>query len=199
MVVVAVTGGFGTGKTTVAQMFGERGAEIIDVDRIAHEAESPGKPAWHYIVREFGSAILNSDQTINRPKLAALVFSDEKARQKLNSATHPEILFETKKQIQACQTRYNGLVVVDIPLLFEVNWQNQFDQIVVVKASDQTVLDRIMRVRHMTAVEINQRIQSQLPLEQKLKRADFVVDNDNGLSETRHQVQKIVQQLWSDK
>jgi len=195
MVVVAVTGGFGTGKTTVSQMFSERGAEIIDVDEIVFELEEPGQIAWHNIVNEFGKTVLNADKFLNRGKLAALVFNDKAALQKLNDCVHPEVLLETRKRIQMAKTRFDGLVIVDIPLLFEVNWQKHFDQIVVVTASEKTVLERIAQNRKMSAIEINQRIQSQFPLAHKKQRANFVVDNDNGLSETRHQVQLIFQQL----
>lgn len=195
MVVVAVTGGFGTGKTTVSQMLAERGAQVIDVDAIVHKLETPGQIAWHNIVREFGKTVLNADQTLNRPKLAALVFNDKKALQKLNELVHPEVLLETKIQIQHALVRYNGLVVVDIPLLFEVKWQKYFDQIIVVTASEKTVLERIGQNRHLSPIEINQRIQNQLPLSFKKEKADFVVDNNNGLLETKHQVQAIFQQL----
>ncbi|MFH0955043.1 MAG: dephospho-CoA kinase [Candidatus Micrarchaeota archaeon] len=195
MPVIAVTGGFGTGKTTVSHLLADCGVKVIDVDEIVYELEEPGQPAWQKIVAEFGKTVLNADRSLNRSKLAALVFKDKAALYKLNECVHPEVLVETQKRIQSAKRNFDGLVVVDIPLLFEVNWQKYFDKIVVVTASEKNVLNRIGKNRHLSAIEINQRIQNQLPLSFKKEKADFLVDNDSDIGQTKKQVLTIFQAL----
>lgn len=196
MPVIAVTGGFGTGKTTVARMFHELGAQIVDVDFIAFDLERPDQLAWKKIVNAFGEKVLKEDGKLDRPMLASIVFSDSKQLKKLNSLVHPLILERMREEIQKLlEIDSNALVVVDIPLLFEVHQQKSFEKIVVVKADDSIVLERIMLNRKLSAVEINQRIQSQIPLEKKVKEADFVVDNNNGLEKTKEQAQGIFNSL----
>ncbi|MBU0636078.1 dephospho-CoA kinase [Candidatus Micrarchaeota archaeon] len=191
MTVIAVTGGFGTGKTTVACMFQVLGAEVIDIDALVRELEQLDQSAWKKIVKEFGSTVLKPDKTINRPALASIVFSNQKLLQKLNAIVHPLVLAKMREQISFLREKKPFLIVVDIPLLFEVQEQKQFDKIVVVKANDTMVQERIVKERQLSAIEINQRIHAQLPLEQKENQADFVIDNNNGLEKTREQVKSV--------
>lgn len=192
MLVVAVTGGFGTGKTTVSNMFQELGAEIIDIDFLVFELERPNQSAWEKIVKEFGSKIIKTDKTINRPKLASLVFSNPKLLQKLNSLVHPLVLKKMREEIESFkETKPDALIVVDIPLLFEVKEQDYFKKIIVVKADETVVLERITKNRKLSAMEINQRIQAQFPLEEKASKADFVIDNNNALEKTQEQVKAV--------
>lgn len=199
MSVIAITGGFGTGKTTVAQMFSELGGRIIDVDAVVRELEEPKKPAWKKIVRSFGKEILNPGQIINRRKLAEIVFSDSVQLQRLNSLVHPLVLKETKKRIVRLKKEDSAqLVAVDIPLLFEAGEEKYFDFVVVVVAEEKRVTERLTKNRSLSPAEIRLRVKSQIPLEKKASRAHFVIDNNNGLEKTRRQVRQVFRRLVAE-
>lgn len=196
MTVIAITGGFGTGKTTVAQMFKELGASVLDVDMLVRELEQPSKPAWKKIVESFGEKILLPDQSLNRKELARIVFSNLEQLQCLNSLVHPLVLKETKKRVnQLKKKNKNRLVVVDIPLLFEVGEEGYFDFVIVVAAEESRVIERLVQNRNLSIEEIKQRMKAQIPLEKKASRAHFVIDNNNGLKKTRHQAQHLFESL----
>lgn len=196
LTILAVTGGFGTGKTTVAQMFAELGAAVLDVDALVRELEQPKKEAWKKIVESFGEKILLPDQSLNRRELARIVFSNPEQLQRLNSLVHPLVLKETKKRvIQLKKKGKNRLVVVDIPLLFEVGEEGYFDFVAVVTATDEQVIERLIHSRPLSAEEIRLRMKAQIPLEKKASRAHFVVDNNNGLAKTRQQVRHVFDSL----
>lgn len=199
MPIVAITGGFGTGKTTVTRMFNALGARLVDVDNLVHELEQPRQKGWQKIVALFGKKFLLPNQQLDRKKLAKLVFSTPAELKKLNRALHPLVLQETKRRIQE-QLKKNrkSLIAVDIPLLFEVGEQANFDFVVVVLASESRVLKRLKTSRHLLGKEIKQRIRAQIPLEKKANQASFVVDNNNGLSSTKKQVKQIFQSVFSD-
>ncbi|MDO8624448.1 MAG: dephospho-CoA kinase [Candidatus Diapherotrites archaeon] len=190
MTIVGLTGGFGTGKTTVARMLGKMGARVIDVDAISHALAKPSKPLWEKYVRVFGHEVLNTDQTINRKKIAAIVFSDKKKLSRLVRFSHPLILSEMRRQITSAQKK-NRLVVVDLPLLFEDHLEREFDSVLVVLANRTNVLRRIVQDRSMTPTEIRARIQSQKPLSLKKKRADFVIDNNQTPRRTKKQARAV--------
>jgi dephospho-CoA kinase len=192
--VIAVTGGFGTGKTTVAGMFREQGAKVLDVDSLVRELEQPGKKAWKKIVESFGQQFVLPDRSLNRGALARTVFSDENALQRLNKAVHPLITAETRKRVNRMKKASSRvLIVVDIPLLFEVGEEGFFDFVVVVTASESKVIQRLSGERGLSSNEIRQRAKAQFPLEEKARRAHFVIDNNNGLSKTRQQVFHVYQ------
>jgi dephospho-CoA kinase len=198
MIIAGITGTIGTGKSTVAAMFGELGAFIIDADKLAHEVVEPGKPAWQAIIDNFGRQILNEDQTLNRQMLADIVFNDRAKLQVLNSLVHPEVLREDQRLVNERKSiDPNGLVIKDIPLLLEMG-QNAarllVDKIIVVYASPDNQLKRLI-ARGVGEADARNRIDNQVPVKDKMKFADFVINNDGALDETRVQVRAVHQQL----
>jgi dephospho-CoA kinase len=191
MTIVGLTGSVGTGKSTVTNFFRELGAYIIDWDELAREVTRPHLRAWKEIVEYFGKDCLNEDLTINRQKLAEIVFSDKEKVAKLNQIVHPEVFKEDERitnEIKSLDP--DALIIKDIPLLFELTRPIFVDKTVVVSASEQTQLRRLEE-KGMSQEDARSRIKSQLPLEEKIKSADFVINNDGLLEETKKQVEEI--------
>jgi dephospho-CoA kinase len=191
MIIVGLTGSVGTGKSTVTNFFRELGAYIIDWDELAREVTRPNLRAWKEIVEYFGNDCLNEDLTINRQKLAEIVFSDKEKVAKLNHIVHPEVFKEDERitnEIKSLDP--DALVIKDIPLLFELTRPIFVDKIVVVSVSEQTQLRRLEE-KGMSWEDARSRIKSQLPLEEKIKSADFIINNDGPLEETKKQVEEI--------
>jgi len=191
MIVVGLTGSVGTGKSTVAKFFKELGAYLIDWDILAREVVHPHLKAWEGIVAYFGRDVLNEDLTLNRQKLADIVFEDKGKVAKLNQIVHPEIFIEDQritKEIENLDP--DALVVKDIPLLTEASHGKSFDKIIVVYASEETQLKRLEE-RGMSREDAENRIKSQLPLAEKVKFADFIINNDGSLEETKRQVEQV--------
>jgi dephospho-CoA kinase len=191
MIIVGLTGSVGTGKSTVANLFKELGAYIIDWDEMAREVTRPHSKAWEEIVEYFGKDVLNEDLTINRQKLAEIVFCDKEKVAKLNRIVHPEVFTEDERitnEIKGLDP--DALIIKDIPLLFELTRPVHVDKIIVVSASEQTQLRRLEE-KGMNRKDAQSRIKSQLPLEGKIKSADFVINNDGPLEETKRQVEEI--------
>jgi dephospho-CoA kinase len=191
MIIVGLTGGVGTGKSTVTNFFRKLGAYIIDWDELARKVTRPHLKAWKEIVEYFGEGILNDDMTINRQKLADIVFSDKEKVEKLNQLVHPEVFKEDERITSDIKSLDpDALIIKDIPLLFEVARPIFMDKVVVVSASEQTQLRRLEE-KGMSRDDAQSRIKSQLPLEEKIKSADFVINNDGPPEETKRQVEKI--------
>jgi dephospho-CoA kinase len=191
MIIVGLTGSVGTGKSTVANFFKELGAYIIDWDELARKVTCPHLKAWKEIAEYFGEDILNDDSTLNRQKLADIVFSDKEKVTKLNQIVHPEVFKEDERitnEIKSLDP--DALIIKDVPLLFELTRPIFVDKIVVVSASEQTQLRRL-EGKGMSREDAKNRIKSQLPLEEKTKSADFVINNDGPLEETKRQVEEI--------
>ena len=191
MVIVGLTGSVGTGKSTVTNFFRELGAYIIDWDELAREVIRPHSKAWKEIVDCFGKGILNDKLTINRRKLADIVFADKEKLTRLNQIVHPEVFKEDERitnEIKSLDP--DALIIKDIPLLFEVVRPVSVDTVVVVSASEQTQLRRLEE-RGMSPDDARNRIKSQLPLKKKIKSADFVINNDGSAEETRRQAEEI--------
>lgn len=198
MIIAGITGTIGTGKSTVAAMFGELGAFIIDADKLAHEVVEPGKPAWQAIIDSFGRQLLNEDQTLNRQMLAGIVFKDPAKLQILNSIVHPEVLKEDQRLVtERKSVDPDGLIIKDIPLLLEMGRETArlfVDKIIVVYASPDIQLKRLI-TRGVGEADARNRINNQVPIKDKIKMADFVINNDGTLDETRIQVRAVYQQL----
>jgi dephospho-CoA kinase len=191
MIIVGLTGSVGTGKSTVTKFFRELGAYIIDWDELARKVTHPHSKAWKEIVEHFGKGILNDDLTIKRQKLAEIVFSDKEKVAKLNQIVHPEVFKEDERITNEIKNLDpDALIIKDIPLLFEVTRPIFVDKIVVVSASEQTQLRRL-EGKGMSREDARNRIKSQLPLEKKIKAADFVINNDGPPEETRRQIEEI--------
>jgi dephospho-CoA kinase len=191
MIIVGLTGSVGTGKSTVTNFFRELGAYIIDWDELARKVTRPHLRTWKEIVEYFGKDFLNEDLTINRQKLAEIVFSDKEKVAKLNQIVHPEVFTEDERitnEIKSLDP--DALIIKDIPLLFELTRPIFVDKIIVVAASEQTQLRRL-EGKGMRREDAQNRIKSQLPIEGKIKSADFVINNDGPLEETKKQVEEI--------
>jgi len=191
MIIVGLTGSVGTGKSTVTNFFRELGAYIIDWDELAREVTRPHLRAWKEIVEYFGEDCLNEDLTINRQKLAEIVFSDKGKVTKLNQIVHPEVFKEDERITNEIKSlNPDALIIKDIPLLFELTRPIFVDKTVVVSVSEQTQLRRLEE-KGMSREDARSRIKSQLPLEEKIKSADFVINNDGPLEETKRQIEEI--------
>jgi dephospho-CoA kinase len=191
MIIVGLTGSVGTGKSTVTDFFRELGAYIIDWDELAKELVHPRLKAWKEIVEYFGKDLLSEDLTINSQKLAQIVFADKEKLEKLNQIVHPEVFREDEKITNEIKNLDPDAVIIkDIPLLFEVAHPIFVDKVVVVAASEQTQLRR-SEEKGMSREDAQSRIKSQIPLEEKIKSADFVINNDGPLEETKRQVEEI--------
>ena len=195
MVVIGVTGGFGTGKSTVAKMFQGLGAVVLDADVIAHQVMEPKRLAWRRVVEVFGEGILNEDQTINRTRLAEVIFKDAQQRKRLEGIIHPQVVRQMKDELHRLwRVRRNKAVVLDVPLLVEAGAERLVDALVVVTAPPDVQRERLTR-KYGEREEIEARIASQWELSAKVALADHVVDNSDGVEATRTQVKRILGQL----
>lgn len=177
MILVGLTGGVATGKSTVARMFARCGAVVIDADRLAREAVQPGKPAWREIVRTFGRDILNSDRTVNRHALGAIVFHDKRKLRRLERIIHPRVAREQARLTKrAVRSNPHAVVIYDVPLLFEAGIDKRVDATIVVTADRETQIARLAKRNGLTRAEALRRITSQWPLSRKIRRADIVIE-----------------------
>jgi dephospho-CoA kinase len=200
--VVGLTGGIGSGKTTVSQMLEKLGATVIDADAIVHELQAPGSPALEEIAAAFGAGLIGSDGCLDREALGAIVFRDPDARQTLNGIMHPKVGLEVARRLAAARNSSAPLVVLDIPLLFEGRSQGRagaslldFDATVVVYVPEEVQIERQLQREDYGRGEALRRIRSQLALEEKKGMADFVIDNAGSLEETERQVREIYTRL----
>ena len=195
MVVIGGTGGVGTGKSTVAKMFKELGAAVLDADVMAHQLMEPKQLCWRRIVERFGEGVLNEDQTINRRRLAEIVFHDSEQRKQLEAIIHPLVLRQMKQRLHRLRrSRRIPAVVLDVPLLVEADAQGMVDTLVVVTAPRDIQRERLTR-RYGETQEGEARIASQMELSAKVALADAVVETDGTLDATRTQVKRIWEQL----
>lgn len=190
MRVLGLTGGIGSGKSTVASMFAELGAEIVDADHLAREIVEPGQPALTDILQSFGPAVLLADGQLDRRKLAAIVFSDPAARSRLNTITHPRIRARMHVEVERRRAQ-PGLLILDIPLLFENARADEAEKVVVVWVDPPTQLRRLTERDGLTASEARQRMAAQMSLDEKKGLADHVIDNTGTLEQTRSQVEAV--------
>lgn len=193
--VVGLTGSIASGKSTVAAMFKELGACIIDADQLAREVVIPEKPAWQDIRRHFGDEILLEDGNINRPKLAEIIFANDQAREELNRIVHPRVFDLINDRIGQAQEQSCPLILVDVPLLYENNRADMYEQVIVVYVPQEIQLQRLIKRNGLSEKQAMQRIASQMSPEEKRKYADFVIDNSGSLDETRLQVQRLYEKL----
>lgn len=185
MKIIGLTGGIGSGKSSVAGALRERGALIIDADKVAHQIMEPGRPAWHDIVQAFGKEILNEDQTINREKLGAIVFNEPEKLEKLNQITHPRVMESFKESLREIRhTNPYAIVFLEIPLLYETRSERICDEVWVVWVDRETQIERLMERNSYTREEAIMRIDAQMSLDEKARMADVVLDNRGSLEET---------------
>jgi dephospho-CoA kinase len=196
---VGLTGGIATGKSTVAAAFRDLGAVVIDADVLAREVVEPGQPAYEEIVAAFGRGILDADGRIDRKALGAVVFADPVERRRLEAITHPRIRERLRAKLAELAERgFEGVVIFDAALMIESGNYRQMDRLVVVVASEEAQLER-QRARDRTSAEdAARRIRSQMPLAQKAELADHVIDNSGDLATTRARVREVHRALLAD-
>jgi len=193
--IVGLTGGIASGKDTVALMFADLGAEIVDVDKIANDlinVEIDRDNVTARIVGFFGKDILNNFGRVDKKRLADIVFKDRKKLERLNCITHPEIIKIIKEQIAS---RIASIIIINAPLIVEAEAISLVDKLIVVSVSMENQIARLRVRSSLTKEEACRRIDAQLPIKEKEKFADFVIDNNSGLKETKKQVKKIWKEL----
>ena len=188
MRLIGLTGGIGTGKSTVARMLVAHGAALIDADVLAREAVEPGAPALAEIAAEFGPRVIRADGTLDRAALGAIAFADPERRRRLEQITHPRVGALMQERIMAALSGPAPLVVVDVPLLFEGSRQGLFEGVLVVYAPPQAQLQRLVERDGWNAEEARQRVESQMPVEEKRRLATWVIDNSGSVEDTQRQV-----------
>lgn len=193
MLSVGLTGGIGSGKSEVARLLGEHGAVIVDADRIAREVVEPGTEGHAAVVAEFGREVLAPDGTLDRPRLGALVFGDPERREALNAIVHPLVGARSAELQRAAGE--DAIVVHDVPLLVENGLAPLYDLVIVVDASVETRLDRLVRLRGMDEADARSRMAAQATRERRLAVADIVIDNDGSPAELGERVAEVWQRL----
>ncbi len=187
--ILGLTGGIACGKSTVADMLQELGAETIDFDLLARQVVEPGTRVLKRIAEYFGADILQKDGNLDRKKLSKIVFQDKEKRRKLESFTHPAINEEYFRQLNALAEKNPGRIIqAVIPLLFEFNLQNMADKILVVYIPREKQIERLARRDCISAAEAARIVDTQMPVEEKVRRADFAIRNDGDIEETRRHV-----------
>ncbi len=199
MVLVGLTGGIGTGKSTVSSLLETYGARIIDADKIAREVVKPGTPGLTALFREFGSRILGDDGGLDRSSLAQMVFGDPAVRRRVNELLHPLIIAKIHRRItQYRQKDANGVIVIDAPLLLETGLDELVKFVLVVYASEAVQMHRLMKRDKLSSDEARGRIRAQMPLKEKVKKADFVINNDGSVEHTSAQVKEAWNLITAD-
>jgi dephospho-CoA kinase len=194
---VGLTGGIGSGKSAVSRLLARHGAVVVDADVIARDVVRPGTPGLAAVVAAFGAEVLRPDGTLDREALGRRVFADPAALARLNAIVHPLVGEEAARQLEAAERTGARVVVHDVPLLVENGLQDRYDDVVVVAASPQTQLDRLVRLRGMDEEAARARLAAQAPLADKLAVATHVIDNDGALADLAPQVERVWQALMA--
>lgn len=195
-ILLGVTGGVASGKTTVARMIEDLGAPTIDFDHLSRVVVEPHKPAWKEIQAYFGKQVLRADNTLDRGKLAQIVFRDPAKRKKLESFLHPRIFNEFTRRAKAFKAKDpHAIIQVVVPLLFEAQMQDFFDKILLVYIPPAMQTDRLIKRDRISMEMAENIINAQWPMEEKKGYADFIVDNSGTLGETKRQVREVWREL----
>lgn len=189
--VVGLTGGIASGKSTVADMIKQLGIEVIDADIEARKAVEIGETAYEQIVTYFGEKILNDNRTINRAKLGEIIFNDSQKRQQLNEIVHPEVRRRMNEKKEAAIQRGDKVVVLDIPLLFESDLTHMVELVLLVYVEQEVQLHRLMSRNQLSKEEALARIRSQMPISEKVKLADKVINNNGTIEQTQKQLKDL--------
>ncbi len=196
MKVIGLTGSIGSGKSTVALFFKELGAKVIDADLVARQVVEPGKPALNELKEAFGNTIIHDDGSLNRKLVAEIVFNSDEKRERLNSIIHPRIFDEIKNTIENYRKEGAEVVILEAALILEKKGLIKLiDELVVVSIDEQNQKKRLAERGDLTQDQINARIKSQLSNSEKIKHADYIIENNNGLENTHDQVKKIWKNL----
>ena len=191
MKMVGLTGGIGTGKSTVARIFESLGAVVIDSDVIARSYLSKGMPGYDQIVKRYGKKILNNELEADRQKIAGIIFRDSAERRWLEQLIHPYVFERIREEIHLRKDK-DGIIILDIPLLFEAGAESWLRPVIVVVCGRDAQIQRIQdRTPEMPYEHILERIRAQMPIEEKQKKADYIIDNSSGVEQTRMQAEDI--------
>lgn len=200
MIVVGLTGGIASGKSTVARMFKRFGAAVIDADQLARDVVRPGTPAWRDIVRVFGDGVLNRNRSINRRALGAIVFDDRRKLRRLEHIIHPRVAREQQRLVRRIAARSpDAVIVYEVPLLFESGAYKRVDKIIVVTVDRDTQVGRLKQRNGLTKSEALRRIKIQMPLAEKVRRADVVLDGTRDKALLRTEVRRLIQSFRRHK
>ena len=194
MLQAALTGGIATGKSYCLGRFAALGVPVIDADRLARLAVAPGSPGLGAVVERFGAAVLRPDGSLDRPALAAIVFSDRNARADLEAIVHPDVYRRIREWLAKLPVG-TAVAVADIPLLFETGHEHDFDKIVVAACSPQEQLRRLLQRDRLAAADARARLDAQWPIDEKVRRADYVVRTDGTFAETDAEIERIHDEL----
>lgn len=187
--IIGLTGGIASGKSTVSKLLVEQGALLVDADQVARLVVEPGQAAYEQIIAHFGQVILNDDGTINRQELGKIVFSDKEKLKQLESITHPAIRAYMLKQFAHLKETYpNKIIIADIPLLFETKQEHLYEGVIVVYVDPKTQLTRLMERNNLSEEEAKHRIALQMSLDEKKEKANWVIDNSGTLEQTKRQI-----------
>jgi dephospho-CoA kinase len=195
MLTIGLTGGIGSGKSTVAQILGEFGAPILDADKVAHTTYAPGAPAYDAVIAAFGAQVVAPDRTIDRKKLGSIVFGNPERLNQLTSIVWPATRESIRRNVADLRASGAKLpIVVEAAILIEANWQPLFDEIWLVRASREQVVTRIESQRGLKPAETEARIRAQLSDEERAKHATLVIENNGSLEELR----EMLKTVWAE-
>ncbi len=192
--VIGITGGVGTGKSVVTSMLGALGAAVIDADKIAHEAIMPGNATYKRVISVFGSGILCKNGRIDRKKLGKIVFGNKNKRLMLNRIVHPAVISEIKIELSKRRAQ-KRIFALGAPLLIEAGLTDIVDMLIVVTVDRKTQIERSIRKWGLSRAQVEKRIRSQMPLSEKRRMADFIIDNGGSLYATKKEVKKIWREI----
>ncbi|MBW1917137.1 MAG: dephospho-CoA kinase [Deltaproteobacteria bacterium] len=195
---IALTGGVASGKSTVAQYLRDLGVAVIDADEVARQVVAPGQPAARLIQEAFGTEVFNADGTLDRENLARRVFAHPAERQHLNELVHPWITREIKRRLKQFEAQGEPFVVVEVPLLFELGLESAYDLVIVVYTDRETQVRRLQDRDRRDRSQIEGIIKAQVPLPEKIRRADYLIDNRGSLQELRQKVIMLLKKIKTD-
>ena len=192
--IIGITGGIASGKSTVTEFLRRQGYQVIDADQVVHELQEPGGRLYQALLSAFSPAILQEDGRLDRPKLGAMIFGNPELLAQ-SSQLQNEIIREELAGRRDLLAETEDIFFMDLPLLFELEYDNWFDQIWLVDVTEETQLSRLMTRNALSQEEAEKRIAAQLSLQEKRKRADVLIDNNGSLEETRQQIRDALQKL----
>lgn len=199
LIVIGLTGGIASGKTTVSRLLAELGAVVLDADKVGHEALAPGSEAYRKVVAAFGTGVLRPDGSVDRKKLGEIVFNDAQALAHLNRILHPYMYQMIAERLEEHRRSGTSVVVLEAAVLLEAGWTSLVDQIWVTQASEDTAIQRLGERNSFSAAQAQARIRSQLSPERRSRQADIIINTDCPLAETECQVRELWRDLRKDQ
>lgn len=193
--IIGLTGGIASGKSTIASFFKDEGIPVIETDQIAKTILQPGSDAFNEVVKHFGEEILLSEGIINRKALGERIFKDEHERDILNQIIHPEVRIITQSKADVLKKEGHAIIVIDVPLLFEAGFDQDVDQTLVVSVPKDIQIERLMARDGIEKAYALKKTNAQMPLKEKRKRADFVIDNRGSILDTKNQFNEVLKAL----